>query len=59
MQQDFGTPAALSVPLMVGLEFRLWLPSVASMLIQSTSVSFGAVGTPMLVGVAQVSKILN
>lgn len=47
----FGTPAAVAVPLMVGLGFPAMAAVVAGMVIQSTPVSFGAVGTPMLVGV--------
>ncbi|MCO1600688.1 L-lactate permease [Desulfosporosinus nitroreducens] len=47
----FGTPAAVAVPLMVGLGFPAMAAVVAGMMIQSTPVSFGAVGTPMLVGV--------
>lgn len=46
----FGTPAAVAVPLMVGLGFPAMAAVVAGMIIQSTPVSFGAVGTPMLVG---------
>ncbi len=48
----FGTPAAVAVPLMVGLGFPAMAAVVAGMMIQSTPVSFGAVGTPMLVGVS-------
>ncbi|SDG37093.1 L-lactate permease [Desulfosporosinus hippei] len=48
----FGTPAAVAVPLMVGLGFPAMAAVVAGMMIQSTPVSFGAVGTPMLTGVA-------
>ncbi|MDP1572220.1 MAG: L-lactate permease [Vicinamibacterales bacterium] len=47
----FGTPAAVAVPLMVGLGFPGMAAVVAGMVIQSTPVSFGAVGTPILVGV--------
>lgn len=47
----FGTPAAVAVPLLVGLGFPAMAAVVAGMTIQSTPVSFGAVGTPMLVGV--------
>jgi len=47
----FGTPAAVAVPLMVGLGFPALAAVVAGMLIQSTPVSFGAAGTPILVGV--------
>ena len=47
----FGTPAAVAVPLLVGLGFPALAAVVAGMLIQSTPVSFGAAGTPILVGV--------
>ncbi|MDQ0243058.1 lactate permease [Bacillus fengqiuensis] len=47
----FGTPAAVAVPLLVGLGFPAMAAVIAGMVIQSTPVSFGAVGTPMLVGV--------
>ncbi|MCZ6795576.1 MAG: L-lactate permease [Planctomycetota bacterium] len=48
----FGTPAAVAVPLMVGLGFPGMAAVVAGMVIQSTPVSFGAAGTPILVGVS-------
>jgi len=47
----FGTPAAVCVPLLVALGFPALAAVVAGMMIQSTPVSFGAVGTPILVGV--------
>lgn len=47
----FGTPAAVAVPLLVGLGFPPLSAVVAGMMIQSTPVSFGALGTPILVGV--------
>ncbi|WP_017380265.1 L-lactate permease [Paenisporosarcina sp. TG-14] len=47
----FGTPAAVAVPLLVGLGFPAMPAVVAGMIIQSTPVSFGAVGTPILVGI--------
>jgi lactate permease len=47
----FGTPAAVAVPLMVGLGFPAMAAVVAGMVIQCTPVSFGALGTPILVGV--------
>ena len=47
----FGTPAAVAVPLLVGLGFPAMAAVVAGMLIQSTPVSFGGLGTPILVGV--------
>ncbi len=48
----FGTPAAVAVPLLVGLGFPAMAAVVAGMIIQSTPVSFGAAGTPILVGVS-------
>ena len=47
----FGTPAAVAVPLLVGLGFPAMAAILAGILIQCTPVSFGAVGTPILVGV--------
>ena len=47
----FGTPAAVAVPLLVGLGFPALGAVMAGMIIQSTPVSFGAAGTPILVGV--------
>ncbi|MGY8985513.1 MAG: L-lactate permease [Sphingomonadales bacterium] len=47
----FGTPAAVAVPLMLGLGFPAMAAVVAGMIIQSTPVSFGAMGTPILVGI--------
>ncbi len=48
----FGTPAAVAVPLLIGLGFPPLAAVMAGMIIQSTPVSFGALGTPILVGVA-------
>ena len=48
----FGTPAAVAVPLLVGLGFPPLAAVISGMIIQSTPVSFGAVGTPILVGVS-------
>jgi lactate permease len=48
----FGTPAAVAVPLLVGLGFPALAAVISGMIIQSTPVSFGAVGTPILVGVS-------
>ena len=47
----FGTPAAVAAPLMVALGFPALAAVVVGMMIQSTPVSFGAVGTPIIVGV--------
>ena len=48
----FGTPAAVAVPLLVGLGFPAMSAVISGMIIQSTPVSFGAAGTPILVGVS-------
>lgn len=48
----FGTPAAVVAPLLVVLGFPAMTAVVLGLIVQSTPVSFGAVGTPILVGVA-------
>jgi lactate permease len=47
----FGTPAAIAAPLLVALGFPALAAVMIGMMIQSTPVSFGAVGTPILIGV--------
>ncbi|HLS25411.1 MAG TPA: L-lactate permease [Beutenbergiaceae bacterium] len=47
----FGTPAAVVAPLLLALGFPAVAAVMAGLIIQSTPVSFGAVGTPMVVGV--------
>jgi len=47
----FGTPAAVAGPLLVILGFPPLAAVIATVTIQSTPVSFGAVGTPILIGV--------
>ena len=47
----FGTPAAIAAPLMVAIGFPAMAAVMVGMMIQSTPVSFGAVGTPILIGV--------
>jgi lactate permease len=47
----FGTPAAIVAPLMVALGFPAICAVMLGMMVQSTPVTFGAVGTPILVGV--------
>ncbi|WP_026220838.1 L-lactate permease [Thiofilum flexile] len=48
----FGTPAAVVAPLLVALGFPAMAAVVIGMMVQSTPVSFGAVGTPIIVGVS-------
>ncbi len=47
----FGTPAAIAAPLLVALGFPALAAIMLGMMIQSTPVSFGAVGTPILIGI--------
>ena len=47
----FGTPAAVAAPLLVAIGFPAMAAVLSALIIQSTPVSFGAVGTPILVGV--------
>jgi lactate permease len=47
----FGTPAAIAAPLLVAIGFPAMAAVMVTLIIQSTPVSFGAVGTPILVGV--------
>src|SRR5699024_10797199 len=49
----FGTPAAVVAPLLLALGFPAIAAVLAGLIIQSTPVSFGAVGTPMLTGIGQ------
>ncbi len=53
----FGTPAALMAPLLLSLGFPALAAVLVSLIGNSTSVSFGAVGTPTLVGVASTLEI--
>ncbi|WP_419767699.1 L-lactate permease [Arcobacter sp.] len=47
----FGTTAAIAAPLLVAIGFPAMAAVMIGMMIQSTPVSFGAVGTPILIGV--------
>jgi lactate permease len=47
----FGTPAAVAAPLLMALGFPALGAVMLGMMVQSTPVSFGAVGTPIVVGV--------
>jgi lactate permease len=62
----FGTPAAVAAPLLVAIGFPAMAAVMVTLIIQSTPVSFGAVGTPILIGVnaglsgqAEVTSYLN
>ena len=47
----FGTAAAIAAPLLVAIGFPALGAVLMGMMIQSTPVSFGAVGTPIVIGV--------
>ena len=49
----FGTPAAVAAPILLVLGFPALAAVMVSLIIQSTPVTFGAVGTPILVGMEQ------
>ena len=46
----FGTPAVITVPLLVAMGFPAMAAVMAALIIQSTPSTFGAVGTPILIG---------
>jgi len=48
----FGTPAAIVAPLLMALGFPAGAAIMLGMMVQSTAVTFGAAGTPILVGLA-------
>lgn len=48
----FGTPAVVCVPLLIAIGFPPLAAVLTGMLIQSAPVSFGALGTPIVIGVA-------
>ncbi len=47
----FGTPAAITAPLLLAMGFPAAAAIMLGMMVQSTPVTFGAVGTPIIVGV--------
>ncbi|MEN9274897.1 MAG: L-lactate permease, partial [Gloeomargarita sp. DG02_4_bins_56] len=47
----FGTPAVICVPLLVAVGFPAMAAVMAALIIQSTPSTFGAVGTPIVVGI--------
>jgi lactate permease len=52
----FGTPAALAAPLLVGLGFPPLAAAMLALVMNSTPVPFGAVGTPTI---AALSTVVN
>ncbi|MGJ9403439.1 L-lactate permease [Arthrobacter sp. KK5.5] len=49
----FGTTAAVVAPLLLAMGFPAMAAVMVGLIVQSTPVSFGAVGTPILIGVNQ------
>ncbi len=47
----FGTPAALTAPLLLALGFPALAAVMVALIANSTAVSFGAVGTPTIIGI--------
>ena len=47
----FGTPAALAAPLLLSLGFPALAAVMVALIANSTPVSFGAVGTPTIIGI--------
>ncbi|MCL0085366.1 L-lactate permease [Thermodesulfovibrionales bacterium] len=52
----FGTPAAVAGPLLVGLGFPPLAAAMIALVLNSTAVSFGAAGTPVIGGIAAAMK---
>src|SRR5690606_20866515 len=46
----FGTPAAIVAPLLVAIGFPPLSATILGLMVQSTPVTFGALGTPVLIG---------
>ncbi|SHJ08107.1 lactate permease [Dethiosulfatibacter aminovorans DSM 17477] len=55
----FGTPAALAGPLLVGLGFPPLAAAMISLIMNSTPVAFGAVGTPVFGAMSTLSVNLD
>ncbi len=53
----FGTPAALAAPLLVSLGFPAIAAVIIALVANSVPVTFGAVGTPILIGVKSVVDV--
>ncbi len=50
----FGTPAALAAPLLASIGFPAIAAVIVSLVANSTAVSFGAAGTPLIIGISTV-----
>jgi lactate permease len=55
----FGTPAALAAPLLLSLGFPPLAAAVICLVFNSFPVSFGAVGTPVLLGLTPLKQLVE
>lgn len=55
----FGTPAAVAAPLLVGMGFPPLIAAMVALIGNSTPVSFGAVGTPILGGFSHLEGLME
>lgn len=55
----FGTPAALAAPLLLSLGFPPLAAAVVCLVFNSFPVSFGAVGTPIIMGLTPVKQLVE
>ncbi len=55
----FGTPAALAGPLLVGLGFPPLSAAMVALIMNSTPVAFGAVGTPIFGAMGTLGSLLS
>ena len=53
----FGTPAAVAGPLLVALGFPPMAACASALIIQSTPVTFGAAGTPIIIGMGEALNV--
>jgi len=53
----FGTPAVVAGPLLVALGFPPMAAVASALIIQSTPVTFGAAGTPILIGMGEALNV--
>jgi len=55
----FGTPGALAAPLLVGLGVPVFFAALASLMANYPAVSFGAVGTPTVLGFDSIRSCIE
>ena len=55
----FGTPAAIAAPLLLSLGFPALAAAIVCLIYNSVPVSFGAAGTPILLGLANLTDTIN